>query len=112
MSAVDAAAAAIPANPARGEASIRINGVDIALRPTFQALVAAEGELGPLFGLVERAADGGIALAEIVGLFWHCLRAPPEGLTRVAFAEAVAEAGLSAAMPVLRTLLAQIVSGR
>ncbi|WP_174286382.1 gene transfer agent family protein [Sphingomonas bacterium] len=115
--ATDAVAAAIPAGPAtvnaaRGEASVRIGGVDIALRPTFQALVAAEGELGPLFGLVERAADGGIALAEIVGLFWHCLRVPPEGLTRAAFAEAIVEAGLSAAMPVLRTLLGQIVAGR
>ena len=109
MSALPASAAA---NPARGEASIRIAGVDIALRPTFQALVAAEGELGPLFGLVERAADGGIALTEIVGLFWHCLREPPAGLTRAGFAEAVVEAGLSAAMPVLRTLLAQIVAGR
>ncbi len=116
MSGIDTATAAIanalPANPARGEASVRVAGVDIALRPTFQALVAAEGELGPLFGLVARAADGGIALGEIVALFWHCLRVPPEGLTRAAFAEAIAEAGLSAAMPVLRTLLAQIVAGR
>lgn len=112
MTAVDGVRAGAPINPARGEASVRIAGVEIALRPTFQALVAAEGELGPLFALVERAADGGVALAEIVGLFWHCLRAPPAGLTRAAFAEAIVEAGLATAMPALRTLLGQIVAGR
>lgn len=44
------------ANPERGEAALRVGGATVVLRPSFAALVAAEGELGPLFALVERAA--------------------------------------------------------
>lgn len=100
------------ANPARGEASLRVGGVTLVLRPSFAALVAAEQELGPLFALVERAASGGLALGEMVALFWHCLRAPPEGLTREGFGEAVVAGGLAQATPALRVLLGQILSGR
>ena len=100
------------ANPVRGEAALRVAGVEVVLRPTFQALVAAEGELGPLFALVERAAEGRLGLAEMVGLFWHCLRDLPEGMTREALGEAVAEAGLAKATPVLKVLLGQILAGR
>lgn len=100
------------ANPARGEASVRVGGVDLVLRPSFAALVAAEQELGPLFALVERAAGGGLALGEMVALFWHCLRDRPEGLTRDAFGESVVAGGLARATPALRVLLGQILSGR
>ncbi len=78
----------------------------------FAALVAAEQELGPLFALVERAASGGLALGEMVALFWHCLRDRPEGLTRDALGEAVAAGGLAAATPALKVLLGQILGGR
>ncbi|WP_414903399.1 GTA-gp10 family protein [Sphingomonas flavalba] len=84
----------------------------LVLRPSFAALVAAEQELGPLFALVERAAAGGMALGEMVALFWHCLTARPAGLTRAAFGEAVAAGGLARATPVLRVLLMQILQGR
>ena len=47
-----------------------------------------------------------------MALFWHCVVDPPEGLTREALGEAVAEAGLAAATPVLRVLLRQILAGR
>ncbi len=100
------------ANPVRGEAAIAVAGDDLVLRPTFQALVAAEAELGPLFALVERATGGGLALGEMVGLFWHCRTATPEHLTRERLGEAVAEAGLARAAPVLRILLHQILAGR
>ena len=100
------------ANPARGEASLRVAGETVRLRPTFAALVAAEGELGPLFALVERAADGRLGLGELVALFWHCLAERPAGLTREALGEAVAAGGLAAATPVLRVLLGQILAGR
>jgi hypothetical protein len=100
------------ANPLRGEASLRVAGETLVLRPSFAALVAAEGELGPLFALVERAAEGRLALGEMVGLFWHCLRDRPAGLTREALGEAVAAQGLTAAMPALKTLLRQILAGR
>lgn len=99
-------------NAARGEAGLRVDGEMLTLRPTFAALVAAEAELGPLFALVERAAAGGLGIGEMVGLFWHCLAGPPEGLTRERLGEAVAEGGLARATPVLRVLLAQILQGR
>jgi Phage tail tube protein, GTA-gp10 len=95
-------------NSARGEAEL----LGHKLRPSFTALVAAEGELGPLFALVERAADGRLGLGEMVGLFWHCLAEKPSDLTREGFGEAVAEAGLAAATPALKVLLGQILSGR
>lgn len=100
------------ANAARGEASLRVGGATLVLRPTFTALVAAEEELGPLFELVERAASGGLRLTEMVALFWHCLTARPPDLTRDALGEAVAAQGLAAATPVLRVLLVQVLSGR
>ncbi|MFA5969129.1 MAG: gene transfer agent family protein [Sphingomonas sp.] len=100
------------ANPARGETDLRIGGVALVLRPSFSALVAAEQELGPLFALVERAASGGLTLAELAALFWHCLADRPEGLTRDAFGEGLAAAGLANATPALRVLLGQILAGR
>ncbi len=98
-------------NAARGEASIRVNGETLALRPSFAALVAAEGELGPLFELVERAVAGRLGLGEMVGLFWHCLK-DPAPMPREAFAEGVAAGGLAAATPALKVLLGQILAGR
>jgi hypothetical protein len=98
-----------PANPARGEAAIVVAGETLVLRPSFAALVAAEEELGPLFALVERAAEGGLRLAEIVGLFWHC----SDGrIARERIGEALAEGGLAKATPVLKLLLMQILQGR
>lgn len=100
------------ANALRGEAALRIGGKMHVLRPSFAALVAAEGELGPLFALVERAADGRLALGELAVLFWHCVRERPEALTRDAVGEAVVAQGLAAVTPALRVLLGQILQGR
>ncbi len=100
------------ANPVRGEARLVVAGETLVLRPSFAALVAAEGELGPLFALVERAAEGRLGLAELAALFWHCLRERPEGLTREAFGEALVAGGLAAATPALRVLLRQVLAGR
>jgi hypothetical protein len=100
------------ANPVRGETALRVNGETLVLRPSFAALVAAEGELGPLFALVDRAAEGRLALQEMVALFWHCRHEAPAALTREAIGEAVAAAGLASATPVLRSLLVQILGGR
>jgi hypothetical protein len=100
------------ANPARGEAAIVVAGETLVLRPSFEALVAAEEELGPLFALVERAAAGGLRIGEIASLFWHCVQRPPEGLTRERIGAAIAEQGLVKMTPALRALLAQILQGR
>lgn len=94
------------ANSVRGEAEVAGH----VLRPTFTALVAAEAELGPLFALVERAAEGRLALSEMVALFWHCRT--QDTLRREAFADAVVRGGLAAATPALRLLLGQILQGR
>ena len=91
---------------------MRVGGATLVLRPSFAALVAAEAELGPLFSLVERAASGGLALGEMVALFWHCLAERPDGLTREALGEAVVAQGLSTVTPVLRVVLGQVLSGR
>ncbi len=91
---------------------MRVGGVELVLRPTFSALVAAEAELGPLFALVERAAAGGLGLGEMAGLFWHCVAKRPEGLTREAFSDGLATGGLAAATPALRVLLRQVLQGR
>ncbi|MBS0255825.1 MAG: gene transfer agent family protein [Proteobacteria bacterium] len=98
------------ANPWRGEASLTIGGRERLLRPSFAALVAAEGELGSLLGLVERAAGGELRLGEINTLFWHCL-ADREGLTRDALGEALVEQGLAACTAPLRALLEAVVQG-
>lgn len=100
------------ANPARGEASFAVAGTELLLRPSFAALVAAEAELGPLFALVERAADGQLGIAEMASLFFHCAAEHPDGVTRDRIGQAIAEGGLAKATPVLRVLLTQILQGR
>jgi len=100
------------ANPLRGEAGLRIEGTLHVLRPSFAALVAAEAELGPLFALVERAAEGRLAIGELAILFWHCLRERPDTLTLETVGEAIVMQGLSAVTPALRVLLGQILQGR
>ena len=99
-------------NGARGEAALALGGETLRLRPSFAALVAAEDELGPLFDLVDRAADGKLSLADMAALFWHCLVDRPSDLTRERLGEAIVEAGLATLSPVLRGILKQILGGR
>jgi len=100
------------ANPYRGEASIVVGGETLVLRPTFSALIAAEEELGSLFELVERAAEGALRLQQIVALFDHLSRSRPEAITRERIGEAVVEKGLAGITPTLRMVLTQILQGR
>jgi hypothetical protein len=100
------------ANPHRGEASLEVGGETLVLRPSFNALVTAEEELGSLFELVERAAQGALKLHEIAALFDHLSRARPQGITRERIGEAVVEKGLAGIAPVLRTVLSQVLQGR
>ena len=100
------------ANALRGEAELRVDEQVFVLRPSFAALVAVEAELGPLFALVERAADGRLGLGELACLFWHCVTERPAGLTRDIVGDAVVEQGLAAVTPALRVLLGQILQGR
>jgi hypothetical protein len=100
------------ANPHRGEASLQVAGEAVVLRPTFSALVAAEEELGSLFGVVERASEGKLALREIVALFDHISADRPNAITRERIGQAVVEKGLAGITPTLRLVLEQILKGR
>ena len=97
-------------NPVRGEACLAVGGRRVLLRPTFEALVAAEEELGPLFGLVERAGQGGLRLSEIAALFWHCSD-PAARPAREEVGAAVLAIGLAEASKPLKALLGEILRG-
>ena len=97
-------------NALRGEASLAIAGREHRLRPSFDALVQAETELGPLFALVERAGEGQLRLSEIATLFWYCLAERGE-LTREQVGFSVLETGLAEAAKPLRALLGEILKG-
>jgi hypothetical protein len=99
-------------NVHRGEASIEVGGEQLVLRPSFSALVAAEEELGSLFELVERAAEGALKLGEIAALFDHLSRGRPQAITRERIGEAVVELGLARVTPTLKLVLTQILQGR
>jgi len=100
------------ANPYRGEASIAVGGETLLLRPSFAALIAAEEELGSLFEIVERAAEGQLRLTEIVALFDHLSKGRPEAISRERIGEAVVDRGIAGVTPVLRMILAQILRGQ
>ena len=101
------------ANPYRGEASLLVGGEAIVLRPSFGALVAAEEELGPLFALVERAAEGKLAIGEIAALFDHLsCDGRAAGIDRARIGEAIVELGLAGISPQLKLVLGQILQGR
>ena len=99
-------------NVHRGEASIKVGGEQLVLRPSFGALVAAEDELGSLFELVERAVEGALKLGQIATLFDHLSRGRPEAITRERIGEAVVEMGLAGVTPTLKLVLTQILQGR
>ena len=100
------------ANPYRSEASLAVGGETLLLRPSFTALVAAEEELGSLFELVERAAEGRLKLQEIATLFDHLSRGRAEGISRERIGDAVVEQGLTGIAPTLKIVLGQILQGR
>jgi hypothetical protein len=103
----------VSANPYRGEASIKVGGEVIVIRPSFAALVAAEQELGPLFALVERAVEGKLGLGEIAALFDHLSRETrPDGIDRGRIGQAIVEQGLAGVSPQLKLVLGQILQGR
>jgi len=102
----------VSANAYRGEAALQVAGEVLVLRPTFGALVAAEEELGSLFELVERAAEGALKLHQIAALFDHLSRGRPPAITRERIGEAVVEKGLAGIAPVLKLVLTQVLQGR
>ena len=99
------------ANPLRGEVALPEACGARLLRPTFGALVAAEGELGSLLGVLERAGAGEVRLADMAALFWHCL-AEREGLERADFEERLVACGIAVLLPCFRALLGGVFGTR
>ena len=87
-----------------------VAGQPYVLRPSFEHLVIAEGELGSLFSLVERAASGALTLTEITALLWRCLPSEVRPARELVGA-AVLEMGLVKATQPVRAVLAQILEG-
>lgn len=99
------------ANAQRGEAALQVGGERLILRPSFEALVAAEEELGSLLSLVEKAAAGDLTLRQIAILFDHLSRNRSERITRERIGQALVELGLAKVTPVLRLVLGQVLQG-
>ncbi|MEP3052315.1 MAG: gene transfer agent family protein [Erythrobacter sp.] len=99
------------ANSLRGETEFTILGTSYILRPTFDALVAAEEEVGSLFAIVDRASEGSLKIAEILALLWHCID-PVQRPDRDALGKAILENGLLASTKPVRMILAQVIKGR
>jgi hypothetical protein len=98
------------ANPLRGESTLTVAGLSYVLRPSFEHLVLAEAELGSLFALVERAAQGALTLSEMTALLSHCV-APETRPDRALVGQAVVAMGLVAATQPVRAVLAQVLQG-
>lgn len=105
------------ANSARGEAQIITADQEYILRPSYEALASAEGEIGSLFDFVERAAAGKALYSEVVALFWHCAILPAHSSNRsdaderTLFSDNMASIGLAGLTPALKIILRQILQG-
>lgn len=99
------------ANPMRGEVELALGERTLVMRPTFQALVAAEAEVGSLSRLVERAATGDVRLQDVATLFWHCAAGDVRDAERATFEGALVRAGIGRLLPAYRLLLTQIYGG-
>jgi hypothetical protein len=99
------------ANAHRGEASLQVGGERLILRPSFEALIAAEEELGSLFTLVEKASAGELTLRQIAVLFDHLSSKRSEAITRERIGQALVEMGLARVTPILRVVLGQVLEG-
>ena len=98
-------------NSLRGESRFSLGGREFLLRPSFENLVAAEEEIGSLFGLVERTSEGSITLAEITALIWHCIADDPRP-PRDQIGSAVLQLGLVNATKPVREVLTQVLQGK
>lgn len=92
----------------RGEVELRLGGRTCLLRPSFGRLVAAEGEVGSLFSLIERAAAGDVRMADVACLLWHCAETD---LERGEFSDALMAEGFSRVLPIFRLLLSRMFGG-
>lgn len=97
------------ANVHRGEAALTLGGITYRLRPSFEALVRAEEEIGSLIALVERAGTGVLGIKDIAVLLHNCAIAGGHDVSRDDFAAALLEEGISASIPALRSILSGLM---
>ncbi|MEO1773469.1 MAG: GTA-gp10 family protein [Pseudomonadota bacterium] len=97
------------ANPARGEVSLVIDGVERRLRLTLGALAALEGRLeaGGLVALAERFEGGQVNAADLAALIAAGLSGAGEPMDEAAVLGAEIEGGAAGAMRAGMTLLAR-----
>jgi hypothetical protein len=100
------------ANPERGEVALSLRSGAVVLRPTFSALVAAEGEIGSLLSLLDRAGAGDLRLGDVGPLFWHAMSVEGRRIERGQFEAELLEIGLAALLVPYRQLLAAVFGGR
>lgn len=101
----------VKANPMRGEVELKLGEKAFLLRPTFEALVRIEQELGSLFSIVERATTGNVTLKDIVTVIWSCAEAGGSDLEREEFGRLIAESGVAQATSAFRSILTIALAG-
>jgi hypothetical protein len=92
----------------RGEVALSLPSGERVLRPTFAALVAAEGEIGSLLAVLDRAGAGDLRLGDLGPLFWHALVAETWEGDRAAFEAELLQVGVAGLMGPYRALLGAI----
>jgi tail tube GTA-gp10-like protein len=78
QAAAAASSEAPPPEPAvdfRGQVSLPLDGQDLMLRPSFEAIAAIEHQLRPLFDLAQDATRGQLTLEEMGVIAAECMRA-------------------------------------
>ena len=98
-------------NPLRGEVELTLGEQVFLLRPTFEALVSIEQELGSLFSVVERATKGSVTLNDIVAVIWSCAQAGGSELKREEFGRLIVQNGVAQATTAFRSVLTIALAG-
>lgn len=100
----------ISANPHRGDVLLSLPSGDLVLRPSFQALVAAEQEIGSLLALAARASTDGVPLQKMAVLFHHCARAVDPAVPDAdVLGQRMLAAGLMPCLDAFQSLLAGLL---
>jgi hypothetical protein len=101
------------ANPHRGEQSIELAGATYVLRPTFEAAVAIEEQLGGLLGLLTRLLNDRTALTlkEAAVIVCECMKAGGQAANQDKVKRLLFEAGYYTAAPQVLELLTAMVTG-
>lgn len=100
------------ANPARGEVALSLGAHDFVLRPTFEALMQIEEELGSVFALIERVSENQVRLSDIVCVVWLCAVAGGADLGREDMGRLIVKDGMTKVTPAFRAVLLMALAGR